>query len=297
VPTLRRMLLATHETGSPRRWLMAIPAIALAFGLPLAGADAQLPPIDAKSRAILARQHTPGGTLIPAPLSPAGTGGPLGIGVAVQFAVAERPFAGVNGDETADGTWESMYAVSSELPIPRAPGRLRRARLGATVGVIDATCTEPNDGQVPCPMGYMFGVSARALVWEHGPAPDDTSARGPAAGVGLGADWGFGDQQTTARAWGISAPLWVAFRITRRSWLSERDLRFRPRTVVFIEPGIAEGALTNTAGKSRARLGEIAVGVSVLDIGPGFGASAGMRRLLASGAPSQLAFAFSWHRR
>ena len=65
----------------------------------------------------------------------------------------------------------------------------------------------------------------------------------------------------------------------------------------YLTPGLVHGSWSGAGFSSAGTYSSLTAGVSVLDIGPGFGLTASARRIGVPGSDLRVAFGLSWHRR
>jgi len=197
------------------------------------------------------------------------------------------------GGEVPGGT---VYAIGVDMPAPLAQ-RPALLRFGLTAGVVNANCRDDQlRNLAPCVVGHLYGVNAvgRILSERSGAATNS-----PTLAVGWTADLGTARVRSrTSRirsfSAGLGAPVSVSYRPTSKSPLAEKDPRFRPNTTIYVEPGISLGTV-RFGDRALGALPQITAGLSILEIGPGFGISASARDMLLGDHRAGLSIALSWH--
>lgn len=76
---------------------------------------------------------------------------------------------------------------------------------------------------------------------------------------------------------GFSLPIVLSFPSGRRVSTTRPDLRYRPYGALFIEPGFSVNQLWANPAE-RGTMPHFSMGASMLEIGPGFGVTAVMRK-------------------
>ena len=225
--------------------------------------------------AYLARVRSPGGAMTTPSLATIGNPATLGTGFHLNVGF---------GSETLTGV---AYGAAFDFPAPAS------TRFGVTGGSVIGMCDERVQiRQFPCPVGYFLGVNAIGRFF--GREVGTPSSRRVFA-VGWSADVAYGHVEAQTSTAGFALPIMLSFRSTRRTSATEKDPRFNPHTAIFVEPGISIGQ----AKKKEMELGilpQLSAGVSVLDIGPGFGFS-GTARKWSGTDRLRGALAVSWHSR
>jgi hypothetical protein len=145
-----------------------------------------------------------------------------------------------------------------------------------------------------CDPGFMWGLGVSGALGR--PWAWSRKRGAPSFAVGYAIDGGGGHQQTDAWAVGAGVPLKFSFRLQRHTWATETDPRYRPRTMIFFQPGVAHGALRAGGGPTAAHtFPELSFGASVVDFGPGVGVTFGARKHLVDGSRLQGSLTLSWH--
>ncbi len=198
------------------------------------------------------------------------------------------------GSSDGDGGG-TVYAIGVDLPTPLAE-RPALLRFGLTAGIVNGSCRDELRSLVPCVVGHLYGVNAvgRILGERSGAA-----ANSPTLAVGWTADLGTarvrsGTSRFRSFSAGLGAPVSVSFRPTSKSPLAEKDPRFKPHTTVYVEPGISLGTV-RFGDRAIGVLPQITAGLSILQIGPGFGVSASARDMLLGDHHATVSIALSWH--
>ena len=207
--------------------------------------------------AFRARLFTPAGTLTTPSLASI-AGDVAGPGFHAQMSVGgEAPLTAV-------------YGVSSDFRMPRG-----RIRFGATAAMAEGHCTRDAVYFTTCVAGYLFGVNAIGAIIP-GRAPSRSGE--PVFSLGWSADAGT---STTGHnvSLGAGVPLMVSFESVAQR--TAADLPHNPKTTLFFEPGVSLGMITEGKG-GQGVLPQLSLGASLLQIGPGFGVTALVRKFSGS---------------